>query len=37
MTTNRIHTYTFAAGFRIAPGKTVTLHSGRGANTLALP
>ena len=32
---DRNHTYTFPSGFRIGPGKTVTLYSGRGSNTAA--
>jgi Lamin Tail Domain len=29
----KIHTYTFATGFSIGPGVTVTVFSGRGTNT----
>ena len=32
---NKIHTYRFPAGLYIGPGKTITLHSGRGTNTSA--
>lgn len=29
----RLHTYTFASTFKIGPGVTVTVYSGRGTNT----
>ena len=32
---NRIHTYTFASGVSIGPGKTITLYTGSGTNTSA--
>ena len=30
---NRIHTYTFASGVRIGPGKTITLYTGSGSDS----
>jgi lamin tail-like protein len=30
---NRLHTYSFRSGFKIGPGVTVTVYTGRGANS----
>ena len=30
---NKIHTYTFSSTFKVGPGVTVTIYSGKGTNT----